>query len=155
MKRILLVIVIAMSTLNVSAQEIFNEVKRLKAKVEALMNDTTKNIEVRKVACFKNDALYYMIDKAGNTPGFSEYELGCQANAMIDFVNLYVKRIAQEKKKTEKELIKAKYKNATIQNALFNDMEKEVIYGYVDNEDFITQFSLDTDWVKALEDVRK
>ncbi|MGN0069119.1 MAG: hypothetical protein ACI350_05265 [Prevotella sp.] len=155
MKKILLVIVIAMSTLNVSAQEIFNEVKRLKAKVEALMNDTTKNIEVRKVACFKNDALYYMIDKAGNTPGFSEYELGCQANAMIDFVNLYVKRIAQEKKKTEKELIKAKYKNATIQNALFNDMEKEVIYGYVDNEDFITQFSLDTDWVKALEDVRK
>ena len=74
---------------------------------------------------------------------------------MIDFVNLYVKRLSEEKKKTQKDLIMSRYKNTTIQNALFNDMDKDIIYAYVDNDKYITQFSLDTNWVKALEEVRK
>ena len=49
----------------------------------------------------------------------------------------------------------SRYKNTTIQNALFNDMDKDIIYAYVDNDKYITQFSLDTNWVKALEEVRK
>ena len=49
----------------------------------------------------------------------------------------------------------SKFKNATIQYALFNDTDKELVYAYVDNEKYITQFSLDTDWPKALEAVRK
>ena len=34
-------------------------------------------------------------------------------------------------------------------------MEKEITYGYVDNSNYITNFSLDTDWVKALAEVKK
>ena len=74
---------------------------------------------------------------------------------MIDFVNLYLKRLADEDKKKDREIVMAKFKNATIQNALFNDTDKELVYAYVDNEKYITQFSLDTDWPKALEAVRK
>ena len=81
-------------------------------------------------------------------------EAGTQTSAMIDFVNLYIKRLSQEKKKAQKDLIMTRYKNLTIQNALFNDMDKDIIYAYVDNENFLTQFSLDTNWVKCLEDVR-
>lgn len=154
MKRIALILLSCTFALTLSAQDIFNEVKQLKRKSEAIMNDTTKNLETRKIACFKNDALYYMIEKAANEPSFTEYELGKQANAMIEFVNLYVKRLANNTRKKDKEMIMAKFKSATIQNTLFNDMEKEIIYGYVDNDKFITQFSLDTDWVKALESVR-
>ncbi len=138
-----------------NAQEIYKEVVRLKTNAETLMNDTTKNMDVRKVACFKNDALYYLIDKAADAPDFSELELGKQANAMIEFVNTFIKRLSQEKKKKDKNIILATYKNATTSNPLFNDPEKEVTYGYVDNEKYITQFSLDTDWVKALQTIKK
>ena len=82
-------------------------------------------------------------------------ELGKQANAMIEFVNTFIKRLSQEKKKKDKNIILATYKNATTSNPLFNDPEKEVTYGYVDNEKYITQFSLDTDWVKALQTIKK
>ena len=61
--------------------------------------------------------------------------------------------IHEEKK--DKNIILATYKNATTSNPLFNDPEKEVTYGYVDNEKYITQFSLDTDWVKALQTIKK
>ena len=138
-----------------NAQEIYKEVVRLKTNAETLMNDTTKNMDVRKVACFKNDALYNLIDKAADTPDFSELELGKQANAMIEFVNTFIKRLSQEKKKKDKNIILATYKNATTSNPLFSDPEKEVTYGYVDNEKYITQFSLDTDWVKALQTIKK
>lgn len=141
-------------TLNISAQEIFNEVKSLQAKSEAIANDTTQSMEIRKVACFKYDAIFYLIDKATNEPTFTEYELGRQTDAMIEFVNYYIARIQMEKKAKDKDIIKAKFKAATINNSLFNDMDKEVVYGYVDNERFITQFSLDTDWVKALAEVK-
>ena len=82
-------------------------------------------------------------------------ELGKQANAMIEFVNTFIKRLSQEKKKKDKNIILATYKNATTSNPLFSDPEKEVTYGYVDNEKYITQFSLDTDWVKALQTIKK
>ncbi|MDD6940463.1 MAG: hypothetical protein PUI90_05965, partial [Prevotella stercorea] len=81
---------------------------------------------------------------------FTEYELGQQTDALIEFVNLYVKRLAAAGKK-DKEMVKAKFRAASINNSLFNDVDKEVVYSYVDNDKFITNFSLDTDWVKALE----
>lgn len=155
MKKLLLFLFACFMTLNVSSQDIFNEVKKLKDNAEALMNDTTKDLETRKIACFKNDALYHLIGKAATEDTFTEYELGVQANAMIDFVNLYMKRMAEVKKKKDRELIMIKFKDVTIQNSLFNDPDKELIYAYVDNDKYITQFSLDTDWTKALEAVRK
>ena len=155
MKKLLLFLFACFMTLNVSSQDIFNEVKKLKDNAEALMNDTTKDLETRKIACFKNDALYYLIGKAATEDTFTEYELGVQANATIDFVNLYMKRMAEVKKKKDRELIMIKFKDVTIQNSLFNDPDKELVYAYVDNDKYITQFSLDTDWTKALEAVRK
>ena len=155
MKKLLLFLFACFMTLNVSSQDIFNEVKKLKDNAEALMNDTTKDLETRKIACFKNDALYYLIGKAATEDTFTEYELGVQANAMIDFVNLYMKRMGEVKKKKDRELIMIKFKDVTIQNSLFNDPDKELVYAYVDNDKYITQFSLDTDWTKALEAVRK
>ena len=39
-----------------SAQEIYNEVKRIEKEVKAFANDTSKDLEARKVATFKYDA---------------------------------------------------------------------------------------------------
>lgn len=135
------------------AQDIFNEVKRIEKEAKSFANDTTKNLEARKIATFKYDAIYYLIDKGSQEPMFTEYDLGTQTNAMIEFVNLFVKRLSMISKSKDKDILKAKFRTATINNSLFNDVDKEVIYSYVDNEKFITQFSLDTDWVKALEEV--
>ena len=156
MKKYVLTIVFAcMVAANVSAQAIYKEAVAMKANVEKLMNDSTQNMQTRKVACFKNDALYYLIDKAADTPDFTEYMLGEQATAMIDFVNLYVKRLSQERKKKDKDIVLALFKNASCAHPLFDDPDKEVTYGYVDNEQYITQFALDTDWVKALKEILK
>ena len=51
---------------------------------------------------------------------------------MIEFVNLFVSRLSEIKKDKDKEMLKAKFRTATINNSLFNDVDKEVIYSYVD-----------------------
>lgn len=143
-----------MSVLSTSAQEIYDEVRRIEKESKAFANDTKNNLEARKIATFKYDAIYYLIDKASQEPLFSEYELGVQTNAMIEFVNLFVSKLSTLKKNKDKDMLKAVFRTATINNSLFNDVDKEVIYSYVDNENFITQFSLDTDWPKALAEVQ-
>lgn len=156
MKKILTsLIMLLYMTAPASAQDIFNEVMRIQKEVETLANDTTKNLDLRKVACFKYDAIYYLVDKASQEELFTEYELGLQTNAMIDFVNLFVKRLGNIRKQADKDRLIATFRAATINNSLFNDMDKELVYSYVDNKGFITQFSLDTDWVKALAEVSK
>lgn len=145
---------VCMSVLSTSAQEIYDEVRRIEKEAKAFANDTKNNLEARKIATFKYDAIYYLIDKASQEPLFSEYELGVQTNAMIEFVNLFVSKLSTLKKNKDKDMLKAVFRTATINNSLFNDVDKEVIYSYVDNENFITQFSLDTDWPKALAEVQ-
>lgn len=155
MKKLFIILaLVCMSALSTSAQEIYDEVRRIEKEAKAFANDTKNNLEARKIATFKYDAIYYLIDKASQEPLFSEYELGVQTNAMIEFVNLFVSKLSTLKKNKDKEMLKAVFRTATINNSLFNDVDKEVIYSYVDNENFITQFSLDTDWPKALAEVQ-
>lgn len=154
MKKLFIILVVCMSVLSTSAQEIYDEVRRIEKEAKAFANDTKNNLEARKIATFKYDAIYYLIDKASQEPLFSEYELGVQTNAMIEFVNLFVSKLSTLKKNKDKDMLKAVFRTATINNSLFNDVDKEVIYSYVDNENFITQFSLDTDWPKALAEVQ-
>ncbi|WP_278698856.1 hypothetical protein [Leyella stercorea] len=155
MKKLFIILaLVCMSVLSTSAQEIYDEVRRIEKEAKAFANDPKNNLEARKIATFKYDAIYYLIDKASQEPLFSEYELGVQTNAMIEFVNLFVSKLSTLKKNKDKDMLKAVFRTATINNSLFNDVDKEVIYSYVDNENFITQFSLDTDWPKALAEVQ-
>ena len=155
MKKLFIILaLVCMSVLSTSAQEIYDEVRRIEKEAKAFANDPKNNLEARTIATFKYDAIYYLIDKASQEPLFSEYELGVQTNAMIEFVNLFVSKLSTLKKNKDKDMLKAVFRTATINNSLFNDVDKEVIYSYVDNENFITQFSLDTDWPKALAEVQ-
>lgn len=155
MKKLFIILaLVCMSVLSTSAQEIYDEVRRIEKEAKAFANDTKNNLEARKIATFKYDAIYYLVDKASQEPLFSEYELGVQTNAMIEFVNLFVSKLSTLKKNKDKDMLKVVFRTATINNSLFNDVDKEVIYSYVDNENFLTQFSLDTDWPKALAEVQ-
>lgn len=154
-KRMILCLMACLFAFQLQAQEIYNEVMRIKNSLEAIANDANRDMQTRKVACFKNDAIYYLIEKASKEDKFTEYELGEQTTAMIDFVNLFVERLSGSKKEKDKDIVLARFKSASVEHSLFNDMEKEVTYGYVDNQDFITQFSLDTNWVEALNEVSR
>ena len=73
MKKIVFMMVAMLTfAINSQGQEIFKEVKHIQENAEALANDTTKNLESRKIACFKYDAIYYLIDKAAVEPTFTE-----------------------------------------------------------------------------------
>ena len=133
---------------------IIEEVMNIERKELAIKNDTTKDLETRKVATFKADAIYYLMMKAGQTDGFTDRELGTQTNAMLEFVNLFVERLSTTKKKADRDILLAKFKNASIENSLFGDPDKETVMAYVDNSKYITQFSIDTDWDKALKAVK-
>ena len=78
-----------------------------------------------------------------------------QSLAMHEFVQLYTQRLARAKKKTDRDVIITLFRNASITNPLFNDMDKDLILSYYNNDNYLTQFSLDTNWVKALEAVKK
>ena len=74
---------------------------------------------------------------------------------MTEFVNLYFKRLSEAKNSTsKKEIAVARFKAASLNNALFGDTDYELCRAYVDNTNFLTPFSLDTDWVKALAEIR-
>ena len=155
MKKLLLsLILICAVASSVSAQDIYNEVKHILQEVEKIKYDTSKNIEDRKIAAFKWDAIYYMIMKAAADDKFTEVELGKQTNAMIDFVNSFTKRYAQASRKSDREALTAAFKKASLSYPLFNDNEKDIVNAYVDNPKFITQFSIDCNWVRALDAVK-
>ncbi len=153
MKKIIMTLMLVCSfAAQASAQDIFNEVKNLMDDYQKVKSDTSLDLDVRKVATFKWDAIYYMIYMASDE---TESDLGLQVDAMIDFVNLYLAQLQEAKGTEAKQMVRSKFKTATLENALHNDTDKETIYAYVDNQNFLTQFSLDTNWVKALEEVKK
>ena len=130
-----------------------------------IMMDKSKDIETRKIATFKYDELSYMAmkvrdDVLRDTTDLEFFNqtvkmLNEQSYAMHEFLTLYMKRLTSTKKKTERDIIITMFRDASINNPLFNDLDKELVLAYYNNDNYITQFSLDTDWIKALEAVKK
>lgn len=156
MKRII-TIAIMLLTLAASApaQEIFNEVNAIMKKMENIKYNKSRSLSERKIATFKYDAIYYLIYKGAETEGYNEQQLGEQVSAMIDFVDLYLLQLGKESKKSKREVVLALFKKLSLENSLFQDMDKDLVWGYVDNSNFLTQFSLDTNWQEALAQAQK
>lgn len=151
-KVIFTALLLCITVFSASAQEVYKEILRLS---KDIAKDTKKDLESRKIATFKVDELQYMAMKTNELmPDSSVRVLDVQAYAMYEFVNLFVKRLAEAKKKTDKEIVKTRFMNASMNNSRFNDMDKELVLSYYDNPNYLTRFSLDTDWVKALAEIR-
>lgn len=140
---------------SISAQAIYNEVRRMQKTFELIKNDESLKLDDRKVATFKWDAIEYMLYKAGQDSTFTEQQLGEQTYAMTEFVALFQKRLTEAGTSKSKWLnTLERFKDASISHSLFADNDKQLTLAYYNNADFVTQFSLDTDWVKALADIR-
>lgn len=153
---------LGMACMPMAAQDVLNEIVKTS---QAIVNDTTKSMEERKVAVFKYDAMTYMRSKMlqpaevlKNKNNLEEINnkvriLNEQALAMNQYVNLYIKRFTEAKKKN-REIVTHLFNQATRDHKLFNDVDTEVTLAYFDRKDYPIQFCLDCDWVKTLEFIR-
>ncbi len=162
MKKLMFVVVMMCLALTTNAQDVYNELLSSSIKVA---EDETKDIETRKIATFKYDELNYMkqmvlpevLKDTTDLVTMNRVikQLNEQSYAMYQFINLFFQRLASTNKKDGKEAVLALFKAASINNPMFNDTDKDLVLAYYNNDNYITQFSLDTDWVKALEDVKR
>lgn len=142
-------------TLSSQAQEIYKEVMKMQNNFKTIKYDKDKPMTERKTASFKWDVIEYLLYKGREDNTFTEKQLGIQTYAMTEFVNLFFKRLAEAKNNnSKKEIAVTRFKNASLNNALFGDTDYELCRAYVNNSNFMTPFSLDTDWVKALAEIR-
>lgn len=152
-KFLLMALMVCMSGISANGQEVYNEILRLSRKA---VKDPSKSAQVKKINLFKVDGLNYMAMKTKETmPDSAVTVLDYQAFAMYEFINLYVDKIGKTDKKKEKTAILNIFKSASINNPRFFDMDKPLVLSYYDNDNYLTQFSLDTDWVKALAEARR
>lgn len=162
MKKILMTAVVLLLTASANAQDVF---KLLLQDAKTVAEDKSKDLETRKIATFKYDELSYMAmqvrdDVLRDSTDLDFFNrtvtmLNEQSFAMYEFIEFYFERLAAAKKKEERDIVITVFRNASINHPLFNDMDKDLILAYYNNENYLTQFSLDTDWVKALAAVRK
>ena len=163
MKKIIVIaFTLLMGVQGIQAQEVFLEVMRMSREVA---EDKSKDMAARRIATFKYDQLTYMYNKVlpvvlkdtTNTELITKNMemLDQQAYAMYMFVHLFVEKLAKAKKDKERSDIMLTFKNASLNNPYFNDEDKEFVQAYVDHPDFITHFSLDTDFVKALAEIKQ
>ena len=162
MKKILMTAVVLFLTASANAQDVF---KLLLQDAKTVAEDKSKDLETRKIATFKYDELSYMAmqvrdDVLRDSTDLDFFNrtvtmLNEQSFAMYEFIEFYFERLAAAKKKEERDIVITVFRNASINHPLFNDMDKELILSYYNNENYLTRFSLDTDWVKALAVVRE
>lgn len=146
----------------IEAQDVFLEVMRMSKEVA---DDKTKDMETRKIATFKYDQLTYMYNKVlpvvlkdtTNTELIAKnmQMLDEQAYAMYMFCHMFIEKFAKAKKDKDKAKIIATFRDISLNNPFFNDEDKEFVNAYVDHPNFITHFSLDTDFVKALAEAKE
>ena len=151
MKKMILMAALCLATIHVPAQNVYKEILRLS---KAGAADKTKDLSTRRVYQFKVDELNYLLMKTREQkPDTKMSTIDRQAYAIYEFVNSYITALSKTKSKKNKQLITDIYKEATIHNPLFNDDDKELVLSYYNREDYLTRFSLDTDWIKAKEEV--
>jgi hypothetical protein len=160
-KTILAIALTCLLAIPVNAQDVMNDL--LKSST-AIVNDTTKDLNDRKIAVFKVDELNYMKSKV--TPDilakFKDMNffnqkikmLNEQSLAMKIYCDLYLKREA-ECKKRNKAKVKEIFKQATEENPLFQEEDEELNNSYYNRDDYPIQFALNCDWVKVLKLIRQ
>lgn len=133
----------------------------------AVAANKAEDTGLRKVASFKVDAISYLQTKTlaalsaeKETPLSQETikhlnnQLDSMAYFMYDYVNLFTKEYAKAADEKAKNRIKKIFREASINHPLYHDDDAELVLAYYNREDYLTQFSLDTNWVEALEEVK-
>ena len=153
MKKIIVAIALFCLTTTSEAQEVYGEIMKM-SKRDA--NDKAKNLQTRKIATFRVDALNYMTTKARELmPDSTVRMLDRQALAMYEYVDLFMKELTREDKRKKRESVIELFGQVTIDHPRYLDTDKDLVLSYYNNKAYLTRFSLDTDWEKALATIKR
>lgn len=152
MKKIILTIVLAvigMTTMN--AQSLY---KKVHDNATAVVNNAASNEQQIQINQFKVTVLnYIMTQTKKRNLQKNDYFFDSQAVNLATFITDFETNVIKARAiSTEKRLeVLGCYRDASLQNPLFNDTDKEATLCYVNDKQTYTPFSLDTDWEKAYE----
>lgn len=157
MKRTILISAIMMMVManNTFAQSLYKKVYELSTEVLNNPKSTEEKIQINQ---FKVTALNYIamqVEKRGlkKDSYFYDSQAVNLASFITDFeTNLIKARAISNQKRLQ--TIKC-YTDASLNNPLFGDTDKETIHCYVTDKKSYTPFSLDTDWEKAFDTATK
>lgn len=162
---LLMMLALAVST---EAQEARQRVfQQIHDKAYIIANDSKEAMSVRKLAIFRVDAVNYLSTKTltaltDTTKHLSQEEitqlndqLDSMAYFMYDYENLFNKEYSRARTEKQKQKIIKIFRDVSINNPLYNDPDRQLVLAYYNREDFLTQFSLDTNWVKAVSEVKE
>lgn len=167
MKKIFALLLLACMAVTMNAQETQERVfKQIYDKAFKTANDPKEPMSTRKAAAFRADAVNYLSNKTltvmtdttrhltGAEVASINNQLDSMAYFMYDYVNLFNKEYSRAKTKKDKQSVLKLFREVSINNPLYNDPDRQLVLSYYNREDFLTQFSLDTDWVKAVAEVK-
>ncbi len=156
MKRIILTLAFAVFAMTaVNAQSLY---KRVHDNATAVVNNAASNEQQIQINQFKITVLNYMMTQSKKRNlNKDDYFFDSQAVNLATFVTDFETNIIKARQiSTEKRLAVIEcYRNASLQNPLFNDTDKDATYCYVNDKQTYTPFSLDTDWEKAYDQATK
>ena len=151
MNKIILTIMMmaASAYMTVSAQSLY---KKVFDNATAVVNNAASNDQQIQINQFKITALNYISNQVNKRKQEkNSYFYDSQAVNLASFITDFETAIIKARGiSTEKRLeVLACYRDASLQNPLFGDDDKETTYVYVNDKQTYTPFSLDTDWEKA------
>lgn len=143
----LVLAVLAVST--ASAQSLY---KKVYDNAIAVVNNAASNDQQIQINQYKVTALNYISNQVKKRKLEKDsYFYDSQAVNLASFITDFETNVIKARAiSTEKrlEVIKV-YRDASLQNPLFNDDDKETTFVYVNDKQTYTPFSLDTNWEKA------
>ncbi len=150
MKHIFITVVLAVAAVTTAGAQ--NLYKKVFDNAIAVVNNAASNEQQIQTNQYKITALNYISNqvKKRNLQKNS-YFYDSQAVNMASFITDFESNIIKARSiSTEKRLaVIACYRDASIQNPLFGDTDKETTLVYVNDKQTYTPFSLDTNWEKA------
>lgn len=167
MKKIVLAIAfsfVCLMGINAQSQRVHEQIYNSSYKTASNPSEETG---VRKLAAFKVDAITYLVSRtlaelSDSTAKHSaedvrhlNNQLDSMAYYMYDYVNLFTKEYSKATTLKGQNRVMKIFRDASINHPLYNDNDKELVLAYFNREDYLTQFSLDTDWVKALAEAKE
>lgn len=150
-KLVLAVCLLAAGAVQAVAQNLY---KTVYEGASAVVNNPKSSQEQIEINQFKVTVLNYLQDQVHRRALTKDsYFFDSQAVNMKCFVDDFIYNVTKARaisaaKRTE---VIACYRDASLKNPLFNDLDKERTYCYVNDTRTFTPFSLDTDWEKAYE----
>lgn len=154
MKRIFFTMSLLMTlTLSTQAQSVYLEVKRLTQ--ESLKSDTKSELE-KSLAKFKIEALEYLaVMTSEQMKDSAAISIDSQSYGLYEFAYIYYNVVKNLRSKNAIDNVKKVFKNTSLEFPRFNEMDANIALKYINTKNSPTPFCLNTDWVKAVQTIKK